>query len=80
MDTRNVTVTLPSALLKKVKIVAAKRDTSISALLLRSLEEIVDRDDDAGSAHRRVMARADEGFDLGTGGRPVAARDAHHER
>ncbi|MFN2568684.1 MAG: CopG family transcriptional regulator [Candidatus Dormibacteria bacterium] len=80
MSTRNVTVTLPSALLKKVKIVAARRDTSISALLLSSLEEIVDRDDDAGGARRRLMARANQGFDLGTGGRPVAARDALHER
>ena len=66
MKTQNVTLSLPRALLKKVKIVAAKRETSVSALLAASLEEIVRRDDDYEAAMPRVLARIRKGYNLGT--------------
>ena len=69
METQNVTLSLPRALLKKVKIVAAKRETSVSALLAASREEIVRRDDDYEAAIPRVLARIRKGYNLSTGGR-----------
>ena len=78
--TQNVTVALPRDLLKRVKIVAAKRETSVSALLAASLEEIVRRDEQYEAAMQRALARMRQGYDLGTGGRVEVAREALHER
>ena len=80
MKTQNVTLPLPRALLKKVKIVAAKRETSVSALLAASREEIVRRDDDYEAAMPRVLARIRKGYNLGTGGRVTVGRDELHAR
>ena len=80
METQNVTVALPRALLRKLKIVAAKRETSISALLTASLEEIVRQEDEYDSAMRRALRRARKGYDLGTGGHLRIQRAELHER
>lgn len=80
METQNVTVALPRALLRKLKVVAAKRETSISALLSASLEEIVRREGEYESAMRRALGRARKGYDLGTGGHLSIQRDELHER
>ena len=81
VDKRNITLSLPSALIKRVKIVAAKRETSVSALLAAALEEIA-RGDDGGrtAATRRLLTRAARGFDLGTGWQVHINRDELHER
>lgn len=76
-----MTLSLPRALLRKVKVVAATRDTSISALLTKALEEIAGQDDDRRRrAVRRTLARAREGYDLGTHGRSGVDRDDVHAR
>ena len=80
VETQNVTVALPRALLRKLKVVAAKRETSISALLTSSLEEIVRREGEYESAMRRALGRAHRGYDLGTGGRLRIQRRKLHER
>ena len=80
METQNVTVALPRALLRKLKVVAAKRETSISALLTASLEEIVRQGDEYDSAMRRALGRARRGYDLGTGGHLRIQRSELHER
>jgi hypothetical protein len=80
VETRNVTVALPRTLLRRVKVVAATRDTSISALLASALEEIAGRDEERRRAARRTVARAREGYDLGTRGRALATRDQLHDR
>lgn len=76
METRNVTVSLPRDLLRRIKVVAAKRDTSISALLVGAVEDIV-RDDEAEEARRRLVLRARTGYDLGGGDTAVARADLH---
>jgi hypothetical protein len=81
VERRNITLSLPSTLVKQVKIVAAKRETSVSALLAASLEEIVRGDDSQrADATQRILNRARRGFDLGTGGRIPLSRDVLHER
>ncbi len=80
VETQNVTVALPRALLRKLKVVAARRETSISALLTASLEEIVHHEDEYESAMRRALGRARKGYDLGTGGELRVQRGELHER
>ena len=80
MDTQNLTISLPRALIKKVKVVAARHETSISALLAASLEETVRRAEDHDAAAQRLLARMRAGYDLGSGGELRIARDELHER
>ncbi len=65
---QNVTISLDRQTIRKAKIVAARRDTSISGLLARQLE----------LAERQAVALLDEGFHLG-GAVPVS-REELHER
>jgi hypothetical protein len=80
VETQNITLALPKALLRKAKIVAAQRETSVSALLTATLEELVRKDDEYDSAMRRLVSRARRGYDLGSGGQIAIAREQLHER
>ena len=80
METQNITLSLPRALIKRAKIVAAKRETSVSALVAGSLEEIVRNEDDLETATQRTLARARRGYDLGSRGAIAATREQLHER
>lgn len=80
-EKQNVTLALPKRLLRRAKIAAAERDTSISAILTRLLEEFV-REDDEGyeKAMRHAIAAMKKGYDLGTHGKRTWTRDELHER
>jgi hypothetical protein len=78
--TQNVTLALPKGVLTRVKVLAAERGTSISALLAGLLDEAVGRDDAYRRARERGLAALDRPADLGTGGRRPAARAELHER
>ena len=43
-DSQNITLSLPRELLKRVKRVAADRDTSVSALMTEALDRLADED------------------------------------
>ena len=77
---QNVTLALPKALVRKVKVVAATRETSISALMTAALEDVVRRGDDRRAAMHRFLARAERGYDLDTGGTVGLDRDQLHAR
>jgi hypothetical protein len=78
--TQNVTLALPRGVLTRVKVLAAERGTSISALLTGLFEQAVDEDDAYGRARQRGLSALDRPVDLGTRGRRPASRDALHER
>jgi len=78
--TQNLTVALPTALVREAKKVAAKRETSVSALLRSHLEDLVERDRERDKAMERFLTRAAEGWDLGTERRIGWTRDELHER
>lgn len=80
METQNITLALPQALLRKARILAARRETSISALVAASLEEAVRAEDAYVPAMQRALARARAGYDLGSGGRVGVGRDQLHDR
>lgn len=79
-ERQNVTISVPSAVVRQARVIAAERGTSISALLSGMLEELVEAERGYGEAERRSLERLRKGFDLGTGGRPAASRDELHER
>ncbi len=78
--TQNVTLALPKGVLTRVKVLAAERGTSISALLNGLLEEAVGRNDAYARARQRGLSALDRPVDLGTQGRPPASRSDLHER
>ncbi len=80
METQNITLALPKDLLRKIKVIAAQRGTSVSALMRASLEELASREDSYAAARERHLAWLEHGADLGTGGKITWTRDDLHER
>ena len=75
---RNVTLALPDDLLREVKILAAEGDTSMSALMVMALQELVDQRRGYLAARDRQLATMGQ-LDLGGRGRRIS-RDELHER
>ena len=79
MTTKNITLSMPEELVRRAKVLAAQRDTSVSGLVARLLEQLVGdvRDyDDVAAQERRVMQ---EGLGLRVG-EITWSRDEVHER
>jgi hypothetical protein len=79
-ESQNVTLSLPKALLKRAKRLAADEDTSVSALMARALARLVDDHVRFSSARRRSLAAMQHAASLGTRGRARWTRDELHER
>lgn len=75
---QNVTVRLDRETLHKAKILAAKRNTSISGLLAEEIEHLVSVDDAYEQARKNALALLERGYHLG--GAITASRDELHER
>ena len=80
MKTRNITLSLPEEVLREAKVVAARRGTSVSALLAGALYELVERKSGYAAARERGLAALGRGLDLGTGGEIGWGREELHER
>lgn len=80
MENQNVTLVVPKALLRQVKHLAVERETSISGLMVKALEEIVRQNDDYAQAYQRWRESVQHPRDLGTGGKITWTRDELHER
>jgi predicted transcriptional regulator len=76
--TQNITVRLDRRTLRKAKILAATRNTSISRLLAEQIEALVGEDEAYEQAQRRALALLEQGLHLG--GRIEVTRDEWHER
>ena len=72
MKSQNVTLKMSADLVRKAKIVAAERGTSISALLTARIEDLVGEEAEYEAARRQAFRRLDQGWHLG---RRPAARD-----
>ena len=80
MERQNITLSLPKDTLLKVKLIAVKRQTSVSGLLTRTLERLVEQEDSYAHARRRHLQWLERGADLGTDGYVSIGRDELHER
>ena len=77
---RNVTITLPEDVLRRVKVIAARRETSISAMVAGALTRIADEEEGYAEAARGMMFDLNRGYDLETFGKAPWTRDSLHER
>ena len=80
METQNITLAIPKEILLKVKLIAVKRQTSISGLLTQTLEQLVQQEDAYAHARQRHLLWLEQAADLGTGGQIQTQRDELHER
>ena len=80
MEKQNVTLSLPRNLIKRVKVLAAEQDSSISAILERLLSEYASNQDGYRQAHQDHASILKNGFELGTGGSSSWGRDELHDR
>lgn len=80
MEKQNVTLSLSKELLLKVKLLAVRRGTSISGLMTRLLEEVVNQDDGYSAAWKRHRQLMENSQDLGTQGEITWKREELHDR
>ena len=74
---QNLTVQLDRETIRRAKILAARKGTSVSTLIASHIKEAVQEDDAYAAARRAALEMLERGFHVG-GGRPD--RDALHER
>jgi len=76
----NITLKLDAALLREIRILAAEKGTSVSALLAAHLEQILSerKSRTYDRSRRRALARLREGMNLGW--TPPRSRDELYER
>jgi hypothetical protein len=78
MAKRNLTVQLDEEVMRRAKIVAAKRGTSVSALVARQIDELVAQDERYDAAKARALELMDSPRALG--GRSWTRDDLYAER
>jgi predicted transcriptional regulator len=76
-EKQSVTIRLSREILKKAKILAARRQTSISALLAQQIEFLAGDEEAYEHSKRQALALLDKGFHMG--GVIRARRDELHE-
>jgi hypothetical protein len=75
---QNLTISLGVDIIRKAKILAAQRSTSISGLLAQQVEALVHADDAYNRAAISAIARMNRGLRLGGG--TMTSREKLHER
>lgn len=80
MDTQSVILAFPQKILRRVKLIVARRQTSVSNLLTQALVRIVQQKDQNTRAQRRHLQRLDRASDLGTQGTILTNREELHAR
>jgi len=73
---QNVTIRLDRQTIRKARIVAARRGTSISGLLVGQIEILVGEEESYERAERQAVDLLDKGFHLG-GAAPVSREKLH---
>jgi plasmid stability protein len=79
MEARNLTLNLPSPLIRQAKVYAAEHDTTLNALVRELLQDALSREDRARAAANRLLAIANHGpyFTIDPGS---ISREELHER
>lgn len=80
METQNVTLSIPKPILRKAKLLAVERQTSLSRLMTQLLSDLVEHSDQYAEARQRHLAWLEHGANLGTNGAITWTREELHER
>ena len=75
---QNLTVSLERETIQKAKVLAARRNTSVTRLLADYVEEMVAEDEKYDAAQRAALDYLKKGFPMG--GQIAADREDWHER
>jgi hypothetical protein len=75
---QNITLRLDKDLIKRGKVIASKKDTSLNRLLSDFLKQIVDEEDHYEQCKRKALNILDKGYYLG--GKITYTREELHER
>jgi predicted transcriptional regulator len=78
MDTQNITLSLPKSVLRRIKILAARRQSSVSRLLTQAAEDMLAEETEYEAARKRQTRLMEKGFNLGF--RKPTSRDELHDR
>jgi hypothetical protein len=79
-ERQNVTLSIPKDVLRKAKVEAVRRNTSLSGLLTQLVTDAVERQDEYEIAMQRQLSWLRKGLDLGNNGRITWTREELHER
>jgi hypothetical protein len=77
---QNVTLAIPKDILRKAKILAIQKNTSLSALLTQTLADLVAHQEAYEQARQHNLQLLETGIDLGTQGEIRWKRGELHER
>lgn len=81
MDTtQNITLAIPKDILRKAKILAVQKNTSLSGLLTQTLVDLVAHQEAYQQARQRSLTLLKNGLELGTQGQIAWNREGLHER
>ncbi|MEA3434900.1 MAG: DUF6364 family protein [Thermodesulfobacteriota bacterium] len=75
---QNITLSINKELIKKAKVLAAQKQTSISGMLSQELQNILDDSDKYELFKRKALININQGFHLG--GNISVSRQELHER
>lgn len=75
---QNITLSLEKDLIKRGKIIASKKETSLSRLLSDFLKEIINEEERYALAKRKAINTLNKGYHLG--GKMPCSREELHER
>jgi len=75
MSKSNLTIKIDDDLIRAVRVLAAERNSSISALVSTYIENVLRNGAEYQAAKERALARMKKGWDLGW--KPVSREEAH---
>jgi plasmid stability protein len=79
-ENRNLTISLPETLLRKLRVCAALRNQSMTAVVKDAIERTVSENNEADKAAKRLIDRLRNSPDRGIGGKITWTRDELYER
>jgi hypothetical protein len=80
MEKQNITLSLPRDILKKGKMLAAKKGISLNELVRELLQMTTENEEGYRSSAYRQLKRMKEGIQLGTKGKISWKRDQLYQR
>lgn len=75
---QNITLSIDKEILKKSKILAAKKDISVSKMLGDILKDLTEKDNEYTAAKKKALKNLDSGFHLG--GKKTWSREDLYDR
>lgn len=80
MKYQNITLSLPKETLMKVKLIAVKKNISVSKLLSKQLQDFVEKHEEYEKAKKRQIYLMNSGFDMQVKEKFSWRREELHDR